>query len=157
MAFLPPGRADGYFEYGRKAGRRYQDHWIYPFAPLVTWIQQFAALVREAKTKHAIASDYSIILNLPVLQGAVLVSLGDGWPDPFRWPGDSFPTPIERSVQLHMALADASPKQVGRWFAERVDNVFGVNEVWPRSYNHPNSKGTVGPPGELPTNRLSYN
>ena len=154
-SYLMAGR-DSYFEYGRRAGWKYKDHWVYPFAPMIAWIQQFTALVQEARTKQSTAANYSIVLNLPQLQGSALISLGDGWAEPFQWTGDPFPTPIEASVQLHIVLADASPREVGRWFAERVDNVFGVNETWPRCYNHPSSKGTVGAPGDLPTNRLSY-
>lgn len=154
-AYLLAGR-DGYFEHGRQVGWTFREYMIYPFAPMVAWIQQFTSLLQEAKTKQSSDSEYSIVLNLPELERAVLVSLGDGWREPFEWSNDRERTPIETRVQLHLTLGERTPQEVGRWFAERVDNIFGFNEALPRCYNHPASRGTVGPPGTLPTNRFSY-
>lgn len=153
--YILAGR-DGYFEFGRRVGRRFREYTIYPFAPMTAWIQQFTSLLQEARAKQALETEYVVVLNLPHLRKAALVGLGDGWPDYFRWPGDPVPTPIESAVQLDLVIGEKTPQEVGRWFAERIDNVFGFNEQWPRCYNHPNTKGSNGPPGALPTNRLSY-
>lgn len=82
-SYLFAGR-DGYFEYGRQAGWNYQDHWCYPFAPMIAWIQRFAALVQEAKAKQATELPYSLTLNLSQREGAELTYLGQGWEDRFR-------------------------------------------------------------------------
>ena len=159
-------RRDGYFEYGRRAGhlnREQTNNYIgenivYPFVPMVAWIQRFAALVNDARSRQTSSLNYSLVLNIPRLEGAVLGSLGDRWREPFDgWHVSRPPTAIERSVQLQLELGDEpDPKSIGRWFAERIDNVFGVNEVCPRCYNHPKSDGRLGPPGDLPGNGIDY-
>ena len=159
-------RRDGYFEYGRRAGhlnREQTNNYIsenivYQFGPMVAWIQRFAALVNDARSRQTSSLNYSLVLNIPRLEGAVLGSLGAGWREPFDRPYASRPlTAIERSVQLQLELGDEpDPRSIGRWSAERIDNVFGVNEVYPRCYNHPTSDGRLGPPGDLPGNGIDY-
>ena len=149
---------DGYFESGRQAGQFYRDRMCYPFSPLVAWLQRFVGLVQQARELQTEKPVYSLVMNLPFLNKAVLMSFGRGWVSPFDWRSDK-PLPcLQDAAQLHYVMDSnqSDPKVVSRWFAERVDNIFGAHGELPRCYNRPGTDDQLGPPGELPSNGIEY-
>jgi hypothetical protein len=144
---------DGYVEYARKAGFPLNGKPYYLFAPLVAWIQRFVAFVADLRSQLAKEPDYLIVLSIWDTEAAGLCAFGDLWREP--WDGAPSYQCLERRVHVARSLVlDDSPVVHARWFAERVANAFGEAEA--RCFNHPDSKGARGAPGELPTNNLEF-
>ena len=144
---------DGYVEYGAlcgfaRGGKRY-----FLYAPIVAWIQRFAAFVQDLNGNQTDPSEYWVVLNLLGSEGARLGSLGHGWREPWEAGamGDPVKGAIESRVQVSRALAESDdPADVSRWFAERIANAFG--QPTPRCYNR--TEGSSGAVGELPRGQL---
>jgi hypothetical protein len=147
---------DGYVEYARKAGFPLKRKPYFQFAPLVAWVQRFVAFVVDLRGQMAVPPDYFVVLSMWQTEHAQLCVFGDGWREP--WDAWGFPSTyqcLEPQVQISRPLGlQDTPEGWGRWFAERIANAFGEGE--PRCFNHANSKGTRGVPGELPTDRVDF-
>ena len=147
---------DGYVEYARKAGFPLNGKPYYLFAPLVAWVQRFVAFVVDLRAQLTGEPEYLIVLSMWPTEHAGLCAFGDRWLEP--WEASGLPSRyqcLERRVQMSRPLVlEDTPQQWGRWFAERVANAFGEAEA--RCFNHPDSAGAQGAPGELPTNGLEF-
>ena len=145
---------DGYIEYGRRGGFASQGRLCFEFAPLVAWIQRFTAFAADLRDQLEPPPDYWIVLNIPSAQHATLCVLGDGWREPWDWDG-SPPECLERNIQISRPFEPGdSAVDHARWFAERIANAFG--EAVARCFNRERSTGTLGAPGQLPTNGLEF-
>jgi hypothetical protein len=147
---------DGYVEYARKAGFPLDGKPYYLFAPLVAWIQRFVALMMDLRAQLTGQPEYVIVLSMWPTEHAGLCAFGELWLEPWEARGSrSTHQCLERRVQISRPLIlEDTPQQWGGWFAERVANAFGDAEA--RCFNHPDSKGARGAPGELPTNGLEF-
>jgi len=143
---------DGYVEYGRQGGAPISGDTYYFYAPLVAWIQRFAAFVSNLRAKMEDGPEYAVVLNLSDSEDARLCALGHGWREPWEaidpsWP----PRCLEPRIQIsHVSDADKGPGVVAKWFAERIANAFGEGE--PRCFNHPQSQT----PAELPADKVEF-
>jgi hypothetical protein len=141
---------DGYVEYGTFAGYTVDERLYLNYAPIVAWIQRFAAFLGNLQDQLLEPADFWVVLNIPRAAGVALGTFGAGWPDIsdslFRR-ARSRGAAIEDSIQLSHRLGEDDPKSVAAWFAERLANAFGYLEA--RCYNR-TATARDGEVGELP-------